>query len=66
MRLIKFENIAEAEKFFSEVDYAKQFSKILEVIKMEWEDESQTKTAKRFLTYWNSRIIDTPWFLRYL
>jgi hypothetical protein len=58
MRLIEFKNIEEAERFFSEVGYATQFSKILEIIKMEWNDE--TKMAESFLVYWNSRLADTP------
>jgi hypothetical protein len=58
MRLIEFKDVGEAERFFSEVGYATQFSKILEIIKMEW--NSETKMAESFLVYWNSRIMNTP------
>jgi hypothetical protein len=60
MRLIEFKDIGEAERFFSEVGYATQFSKIFGIIEMEWKDEAPEKTAERFLMYWNSRIMDTP------
>jgi hypothetical protein len=60
MRLEEFKNFEEAEKFFWEVGYSQQFFTILEIIKMEWKDESQTKTAERFLKYWNRRLAQTP------
>jgi hypothetical protein len=60
MRLIEFKDVGEAERFFSEVGYTTQFSKIFEIIKMEWKDEAPTKTSERFLHYWNDRLADTP------
>jgi hypothetical protein len=60
MKLEEFKNIEEAEKFFWDVGYTKQFSTIFEIIKMEWNDESREKTAERFLMYWNSRLAHTP------